>query len=208
LLGVVVDEEAVDEDVAAGCEDALDLLAHLLLLGALELGDRRGVLGLGGRAVDLDLVRVHGRVGDQDARPLDAVRLPDARLLGQQEAIVEVALTQGAADLLDEVDLVEVRRLARGRGEGREGKGRPGPPGCYVSKPSDEGGVGAESGWGGGGGGGRTPCSLRTASTAILAKWSRSCETIFDESVVRAISISDARNCAAPSKKGPVGKAQ
>ena len=44
-------------------------------------------LGLHPRAVDLDLVRVHGRVGHQDLGILDPLGLPHADLLVQNEAL-------------------------------------------------------------------------------------------------------------------------
>ena len=44
------------------------------------------------RAVDLDLVGVHGGVGDQDGRVLDALGLPHADALVQDEALVQERL--------------------------------------------------------------------------------------------------------------------
>ena len=56
------------------------------------------------RTVDLDLVRVHGRVGHQDARVLHARRLAHAGRLGQDEALIQPRLGQRAARLLEDVD--------------------------------------------------------------------------------------------------------
>lgn len=46
-------------------------------------------------AIDLDLVRVHGGVGDQDVRVLDALRLPHADALVQDEALIQEGFLQG-----------------------------------------------------------------------------------------------------------------
>ena len=62
-----------------------NLVLHLLLLGELDLGDLRHPLHLHPRAEDLDLVRVHRRVGDQDARVLHALRLVLAGRLVQEK---------------------------------------------------------------------------------------------------------------------------
>ena len=108
LLGVVVDELTVDEDVGAVLADALHLLLHLLLLGELELGHLGHRVDLDARAEHLDLVGVHGRVGDEDLGVLDASRLVDAGLLVEQEALVQIRVGQVAAELLDDLNGVQV----------------------------------------------------------------------------------------------------
>ena len=64
LLGVVVDELAVDEEVAAVRGDLLALGSHLRLLRSLDLANLRHGVHPHARAVDLDLVGVHRRVRD------------------------------------------------------------------------------------------------------------------------------------------------
>ena len=62
-----------------------DLVLHLLLLGELDLGNLAHVVHLHSGAEHLDLVRVHRRVGDQDARVLHALRLVLAGRLVQEK---------------------------------------------------------------------------------------------------------------------------
>ena len=66
-----------------------DLFLHLLLLGELELGHLGDAVDLHPRPEDLDLVGVHGRVGDQDSSLLYLLRLTNAGLLVQQETYEE-----------------------------------------------------------------------------------------------------------------------
>ena len=91
LFWVIVDQLSVDENVHVVSADQVDLVErgvrakdnkeeanlvlHLLLLGELDLCDLRHPLHLHPGAEDLDLVRVHRRVGDQDARVLHTLRL-------------------------------------------------------------------------------------------------------------------------------------
>ena len=59
-------------------------------------------------AVDLDLVGVHRRVGDENLGVHDALGLPHADLLVQDEALVEKSVAQRAARLLDDLDGLQV----------------------------------------------------------------------------------------------------
>mmetsp|Transcript_41395 Transcript_41395/g.113905 ORF Transcript_41395/g.113905 Transcript_41395/m.113905 type:complete len:448 (-) Transcript_41395:770-2113(-) len=114
LLGQVVDELPVDEHVAAVRHDALHLVEHLLLLGGLNLRDLGDRVHLDLGAVDLDLVGVHGRVGDEHLALLHALGAADANLLVEEEAVgVEVRIAQGASVPLDDLDLVQVGRAAQ-----------------------------------------------------------------------------------------------
>ena len=54
--------------------------------GALELGELACAVDLDACAEDLDLVGVHGGVGDQDLRVLDAFGAADADRLVEDEA--------------------------------------------------------------------------------------------------------------------------
>ena len=101
LFWVIVDQLSVDENVHVVSADQVDLVErgvraggnwgqtnlvlHLLLLGELDLGDLRHPLHLHPRAEDLDLVRVHRRVGDQDLGVLHSLRLVHPDFLVQQE---------------------------------------------------------------------------------------------------------------------------
>ncbi len=65
-------------------------------------------LHLDPRPEDLDLVRVHGCVGDEDLGILEALRLVDAELLVEDEALVEIGVGKLAAGLLDDLDVGEI----------------------------------------------------------------------------------------------------
>mmetsp|Transcript_16025 Transcript_16025/g.49926 ORF Transcript_16025/g.49926 Transcript_16025/m.49926 type:complete len:240 (+) Transcript_16025:818-1537(+) len=111
LLGQVVDELAVDEDVAAVRDDLVHLRVHLGALRRLDLRHLGHRVGLDLGAVELDLVRVHRRVGEQDLRADDLLGAVGGDLLVEQVPVwVEVRVAQRAARLLDELDLLEVRR--------------------------------------------------------------------------------------------------
>jgi hypothetical protein len=87
-LAEVVDQLPVHHHVAPRRDHRLDLGAHLGPLGDLDRADGRRGVGPHARAKDLDLVRVHRSVDDQDLGLLNALRLPDANLLLKQEALV------------------------------------------------------------------------------------------------------------------------
>ncbi len=82
-LGPVVDELAVDEAVDAVLLDLLHLGLHLLALGALELGELARALDAEARAKDLDLVRVHRGVGDEDLGVAQLLGAVDPDLLSR-----------------------------------------------------------------------------------------------------------------------------
>ena len=92
LLGIVVDELAVDKAVDAVRDDLGHLRLHLILLGRLDLGNLRHRVDAHARAKDLDLVRVHGRVGNEHARVLNALGLPNADLLVEDEALFKIRI--------------------------------------------------------------------------------------------------------------------
>ena len=60
----------------------------------------------------LDLVLVHRRVRQQDLRVFPHARLPDAEGLLQNEAVRQEGVAQRATRLLDDLDVVQVARLA------------------------------------------------------------------------------------------------
>lgn len=89
LLRVVVDELPVDEDVAPVLEDVFAFLFHLVAFGRLDLRHLGHGVDAHARAVDLDLVRVHGGVGDQDLGIIHAAGLAHAEALVEDETLVE-----------------------------------------------------------------------------------------------------------------------
>lgn len=108
LLGVVVDELSVDEDVGLVGNDLVDLPLHLQLLGLFDLGDLHHGVDLHLGSENLDFVVVHGGVGDEDLGvffPLGAAR-GDGLL--QDEAVGQEGVLEGATRLLDKFNVVEV----------------------------------------------------------------------------------------------------
>lgn len=108
LLGEVVDQLPVDEDVDTMLHNLLALLQHALLLSLLDFHNLIHARGLHLAAKDLDLVGVHGRVGNKDLGVLKALGLANADLLLQNEALVEERVLHGAAGLLDNVNRLEI----------------------------------------------------------------------------------------------------
>mmetsp|Transcript_56005 Transcript_56005/g.93095 ORF Transcript_56005/g.93095 Transcript_56005/m.93095 type:complete len:336 (-) Transcript_56005:260-1267(-) len=108
LLGEVVDELTVDEAVDTVADDLLALGTHTGALSVLDFSDLGDRVDLDLGAIDLDLVGVHGGVGDEDAGVFDALGLADTDLLLEDEALFEVRVEEGASGLLDDVDGVEV----------------------------------------------------------------------------------------------------
>mmetsp|Transcript_31670 Transcript_31670/g.71199 ORF Transcript_31670/g.71199 Transcript_31670/m.71199 type:complete len:335 (+) Transcript_31670:910-1914(+) len=112
LFGEVVDELPVDETVDAVADDLAHLGAHLVPLGLLDLRHLGHRVHPHPGPVDLDLVRVHRRVGEHDFGVLDALGLPDADPLVEDEAVGQVRVAQRSAGLFDDLDVVEVSRAS------------------------------------------------------------------------------------------------
>ena len=73
---------------------------HLVLLGLLDRRDLRQRIDLDAGPINFNLVRVHGRVRDHDLGLLEALRLPDADLLVQDEALRQIRIAELPARLL------------------------------------------------------------------------------------------------------------
>ena len=73
-------------------DDLRDLAPHLVPLRRLQLRDFRHRVHAHARAVDLDLVGVHRRVGHEDLCVGHGLGLADADALVEDEALVEVRL--------------------------------------------------------------------------------------------------------------------
>ena len=108
LLGIVINELSVNEDVGLVGKDLVNLPLHLELLSLLDLSDLHDGVDLDLRAEDLNLVVVHGRVGDHDARVLSRLFATGRNLLEKNETISEVRVGQRTTGLLDDLDVVKV----------------------------------------------------------------------------------------------------
>mmetsp|Transcript_35657 Transcript_35657/g.70928 ORF Transcript_35657/g.70928 Transcript_35657/m.70928 type:complete len:377 (+) Transcript_35657:433-1563(+) len=108
LLRVVVDQLAVNENIATVLDNAVDLALHLLLLRLLDLSNRLERVDLHAGAVNLDLVCVHLAIRHQHLAILDDLRHADADLLLEDEALLEEGILQGGAGLFDHLDVVQV----------------------------------------------------------------------------------------------------
>mmetsp|Transcript_82699 Transcript_82699/g.230620 ORF Transcript_82699/g.230620 Transcript_82699/m.230620 type:complete len:336 (+) Transcript_82699:443-1450(+) len=109
LIGVVVNELPVDEDVAAMLDDLLNLRLHLLPLGFLNLGDCLEGVHLDASTVDFDLVSVHLGVGQENLAVFLHFLRPDPNLLFEDETLFQERILQRAARLLEHLDVVKVR---------------------------------------------------------------------------------------------------
>lgn len=89
LLGIVVDELTIDEDVAAVRNDSFHFCSHLGLLGRFDFGDLGSRLDTDATAKHFDLVRIHWRIGDEHLGVFNSLRLMHARTLVKQEAVVQ-----------------------------------------------------------------------------------------------------------------------
>lgn len=63
---------------------------------------------------NLDLVGVHGGVGNEHLGVLDALGLVDANLLVKEEALLQVRVLELSTQLLDDLDGLEVARFLAG----------------------------------------------------------------------------------------------
>jgi len=108
LFGEVVDELAIDKAVDAVVEDFFALLTHSVALSGLNLCDLLDGIDLDLGAIDLDLVRVHGGVCDEDLCVLDALWLANTDLLLEDETLLEIRVKKRSSRLFDDVDGVEI----------------------------------------------------------------------------------------------------
>lgn len=108
LLGIVINELSVDENVGLVGKDFVNLSLHLHLLGLLDLSDLHDGVDSDLRAEDLNLVVVHGRVGDHDAGFLSRLLTAGGNLLEKNETISEVRVGQSTTGLLDDLDIIKV----------------------------------------------------------------------------------------------------
>ena len=91
-------------------DDLRDLAPHLVPLRRLQLRDLGHRVHAHARAVDLDLVRVHRRVRDEDLGVFDPPWLADADRLVEDKPLVQERVGERAPGLLEHVDGVEGRR--------------------------------------------------------------------------------------------------
>lgn len=110
LLGIIVDELPVDEDIGLVSQNFVDFALHLKLLSLLDLGDFHDAVDLDLRTHDLDFVVVHGSVCDHDFGVLGQLLAASRDALHQDEAIGQVRVSQSATWLLDDFDVIKVAR--------------------------------------------------------------------------------------------------
>eukprot|EP00963_Diacronema_lutheri_P005338 scaffold416_cov329-Pavlova_lutheri.AAC.6 len=103
LLGVVVDELSIDEAGGTGVQYGLALVFHLGLLRCFEVSHLLQALGPDSCAIELELVGVHGGVGDQYLGVFHPFGLSDPRLLVQQEPVIEEGVLEATAWNLDDL---------------------------------------------------------------------------------------------------------
>mmetsp|Transcript_6822 Transcript_6822/g.26358 ORF Transcript_6822/g.26358 Transcript_6822/m.26358 type:complete len:200 (-) Transcript_6822:663-1262(-) len=111
-LRQVVHELAIDEAVDAVVDDLAALGAHLFPFRLFDLGHLAQPIDTDAGSIDLDLVRVHRGVGDQDLGVLDRVRTPRADALLEDESVLEEGVPELAPGHLDHVDVVKVQVVA------------------------------------------------------------------------------------------------
>lgn len=68
MLGVVIDKLSVDENIGLKRKNFVDFCLHLSLFCLFDFSNLLHRVDLNLRAHNLDLVVVHGGVGDHDAR--------------------------------------------------------------------------------------------------------------------------------------------
>ena len=110
LLGVVVDELAVDIDVGVVGGYLVHLLLHLHLLSFRNLLDLFQGLDPHPGAVDLDLIVVHGGVGGQDFAVLQRSFAANRYLLLQDQSIAQERFLYRPPQLLYHLDVGQIRR--------------------------------------------------------------------------------------------------
>ena len=108
LLGVVVDELTVDEDIGLVGKDFVNLGLHLALLSVLNLTNlvHRVDLDLG--AHDLDLVVVERGISNHDFRVGHKLLAASGNGLFKDETISKEGVTESTTGLLDELNVVKV----------------------------------------------------------------------------------------------------
>mmetsp|Transcript_44780 Transcript_44780/g.78160 ORF Transcript_44780/g.78160 Transcript_44780/m.78160 type:complete len:243 (+) Transcript_44780:896-1624(+) len=84
------------------------LVAHLVFLRLFNFGHFHHTVNSHSGAVDLDLVRVHRRVGDHNLRIFDATGLAHTETLVQHETFLQEGILQTLSGLLDDLDVVKI----------------------------------------------------------------------------------------------------
>lgn len=110
LLGVVIDQLPVDEDVGLVGSDLVDFFTHLLSLGFGDLLHFLQRFDSDSRAVDLDLVVVHRGVADEHAAVFQGSLAADGDVLFQDESFAEEGVFDAAPKFLNNLDIGQVGR--------------------------------------------------------------------------------------------------
>lgn len=108
LFGVVVNKLPVDENIGLVCKDLIDLFLHLALLGFFELTNILDRVSAHLRAHNLNLVVVHGGVGNHHAAVFSTALATGRNGLFQNEAISNKRVGKSTTGLLDKLDIVHV----------------------------------------------------------------------------------------------------
>jgi len=108
LLGVVVDELSVDENVGLVGQDALHFIEHLLLLGGFNLTNSAHGVDLNFSAHNFDFIVIHGSVGDHNSAVFGGLVASSGDALLEDETIGDEGVSEGTTGLLDNLDVIKV----------------------------------------------------------------------------------------------------
>merc|ERR1711957_1066363 len=108
LLGVVVDELSVDENVGLVGQDALHFIEHLLLLGGFNLTNSAHGVDLNFIAHNFDFIVIHGSVGDHNSAVFGGLVASSGDALLEDETIGDEGVSEGTTGLLDNLDVIKV----------------------------------------------------------------------------------------------------
>mmetsp|Transcript_4247 Transcript_4247/g.27088 ORF Transcript_4247/g.27088 Transcript_4247/m.27088 type:complete len:458 (-) Transcript_4247:267-1640(-) len=103
LFWIVVDELSIDKAVGTGVQYGLAFVLHLCFLGGFQVAHLFQAFRPDSCTVELELVGVHGGVGDQYFGVFHPFGLSDPRFFVQQESFVQERILQATSRHLDDL---------------------------------------------------------------------------------------------------------
>ena len=104
----VVNQLSIDKDVATVSNDLFDLVFHFSFLRLFDFRNLVQTVYLDTAAIDLDLVRVHAGVGQEDLAVFQPFGLANSDRLFQQESFFQITVSEGASRQFNDLHVIQI----------------------------------------------------------------------------------------------------